>query len=160
MSDIQNVPQSVAAFVDAINRADTDAFVALFAVDGLVNDWGTEYRGHARIRHWAGSDAIGAGARMKILSATVDGDTTTIRFDWRSRVFQGNPRASSSLATRSEASPSRPRTERIILRKVTVVNRFSLLLALASGFFIAAVVAAFTIGWFAPIACAILGTPR
>jgi hypothetical protein len=40
------------------------------------------------------------------------------------------------------------------------VNRFSLLLALASGFFIAAVVAAFTIGWFAPIACAILGTPR
>ncbi|GAA3670913.1 nuclear transport factor 2 family protein [Microbacterium marinilacus] len=89
MTDTQSTPTPVTAFVEAINAADTDAFVALFAQDGLVDDWGTEYRGHERIRQWAGSDAIGAGARMKVLSASTDGDTTTIRFDWRSRVFNG-----------------------------------------------------------------------
>ncbi|HAN24161.1 MAG TPA: hypothetical protein DCP95_06250, partial [Microbacterium ginsengisoli] len=89
MSDVQGLPTPVAAFVDAINNADTDAFVAVFTEDGLVNDWGTEYRGPDRVRRWAGSDAIGAGARMKVLSATTEGATTTIRFDWRSRVFNG-----------------------------------------------------------------------
>ena len=41
MSDAQNVPAPVAAFVDAINNADTDAFVAFFTADGFVDDWGT-----------------------------------------------------------------------------------------------------------------------
>lgn len=89
MSEAPSLPAPVTAFVDAINHADTDAFVNLFTPDGLVNDWGTEYRGYNRIRSWAGSDAIGAGARMKVLSAVTDGATTTIRFDWRSRVFNG-----------------------------------------------------------------------
>ena len=89
MSDTTSIPAPIQAFVDAINNADTDGFVGLFAADGLVNDWGTEYRGHDRVRRWAGSDAIGADARMTVLSASTDGDTTTIRFGWRSRVFTG-----------------------------------------------------------------------
>lgn len=88
MTDI-DVPAPVAAFVDSINTADTDAFVALFTPDGHVDDWGTPYRGHDGVRRWAGSDAIGAGARMTLLSATTEGDTTTVRFDWRSTVFTG-----------------------------------------------------------------------
>lgn len=89
MSDQLDLPAPVAAFTRAINDADTEAFVALFADDGYVDDWGTEYRGHARVRRWAGSDAIGAGAKMTILSARTEGEVTTIRFDWRSRVFNG-----------------------------------------------------------------------
>lgn len=89
MTDPLPVPAPVSAFAAALNDADTEAFVALFEPDGLVNDWGTEYRGPDRIRAWAGSDAIGAGARMTLLSATTDGDVTTVRFDWRSRVFNG-----------------------------------------------------------------------
>lgn len=89
MSETLDVPAPVTAFVDAINAADTDAFVSLFAADGFVDDWGTRYRGHEGVRRWAGSDAIGAGAAMTLLSAASDGDTTTVRFDWRSRVFNG-----------------------------------------------------------------------
>lgn len=89
MSDTHDIPAAVAAFAHAINSADTDAFVGLFAPDGSVNDWGTVYPGRAGVRQWAGSDAIGAGAQMTILSATADGDTVTVRFDWRSRVFNG-----------------------------------------------------------------------
>lgn len=84
-----SAPAAVSAFTEAINSADTDAFVALFEPNGLVSDWGTEYRGHDGVRKWAGSDAIGAGAKMTVLSAETEAETTTIRFGWRSRVFNG-----------------------------------------------------------------------
>jgi len=83
------VPAPVAALVDAINAADTDAFVAAFTDDGFVSDWGRVLTGPDGVRSWAGSDAIGAGAQMEILSASTDGDTTTTTFGWRSRVFTG-----------------------------------------------------------------------
>lgn len=83
------IPASVQAMVDAINAADTDAFVAAFAPDGFVSDWGTVKAGPEGVRSWADSDAIGAGARMTVLSADTEGDTTRIRFGWSSRVFNG-----------------------------------------------------------------------
>jgi len=84
-----SVPAEVQAMIDAINAADTDAFVDAFAPDGFVSDWGTVKAGSDGVRSWAGSDAIGAGARMTVLSAETDGDTTRIRFSWTSSVFTG-----------------------------------------------------------------------
>lgn len=83
------VPAPVQAMVDAINDADTEAFVSAFAPEGFVSDWGTVKSGPDGVRSWAGSDAIGAGARMTVLSAETEGDTTRIRFGWSSRVFNG-----------------------------------------------------------------------
>ena len=83
------LPAPVRRFVDAVNSADTDAFVDAFTEDGFVDDWGRVLRGHEGVRSWADTDAIGAGARMTVLSASVDGSTVRIRFDWRSRVFNG-----------------------------------------------------------------------
>lgn len=88
MSD-NTVPAPVQAMVDAINAADTEAFVSAFTADGFVSDWGTVKSGPGGVRSWAGSDAIGAGARMTVLSAVTEGDTTRIRFGWSSRVFNG-----------------------------------------------------------------------
>ena len=84
-----SVPAPVQALVDAINAADTEAFVSAFIADGFVSDWGTVKSGPEGVRSWAGSDAIGAGARMTVLSAVTEGDTTRIRFGWSSRVFNG-----------------------------------------------------------------------
>lgn len=83
------VPAPVQALVDAINAADTEAFVGAFTPDGFVSDWGTVKAGPSGVRAWAGSDAIGAGAQMTVLSASTDGATTRIRFGWTSRVFTG-----------------------------------------------------------------------
>lgn len=83
------LPAPVQAMIDAINAADTEAFVDAFTPDGFVSDWGTVKAGPAGVRGWAASDAIGAGAQMSVLSAVTDGDTTRIRFGWSSRVFNG-----------------------------------------------------------------------
>lgn len=83
------VPPQVQRLVDAINNADTDAFVDSFTPDGFVNDWGRELRGPAGVREWAGSDAIGREARMTILEASSDGDVVTTQFSWKSTKFNG-----------------------------------------------------------------------
>ncbi|MBS1675395.1 MAG: nuclear transport factor 2 family protein [Actinobacteria bacterium] len=83
------IPAPVQRMVDAINDGDTEAFVAAFTPAGFVSDWGTIKAGPEGVRSWAGSDAIGATARMTVLSAETDGDTTRIRFGWRSSVFNG-----------------------------------------------------------------------
>jgi hypothetical protein len=59
---MSELPTPVQAVVDAINAADTDAFVSGFTADGYVDDWGRVLRGPEGVRSWADSDAIGAGA--------------------------------------------------------------------------------------------------
>lgn len=87
------LPPALQQAIDAINAADTDAFAAAFAPDGVINDWGRVLRGQDGVRSWARTDAIGAGAQMKVIEATAQGETTHIRFDWRSRVFNGESQA-------------------------------------------------------------------
>jgi uncharacterized protein (DUF2235 family) len=83
------LPAPVQALVDAINDADTEAFVDAFTPDGFVSDWGTVKSGPDGIRAWADSDAIGAGAKMTVLSVETEENTTRIRFGWSSSVFNG-----------------------------------------------------------------------
>lgn len=92
-----SLPLALQSAVNAINAADTDAFVSAFAADGSINDWGRVLKGHDGVRSWARSDAIGAGAQMTVLEATTTGDTTHIVFDWKSRVFNGRSEAYVSI---------------------------------------------------------------
>lgn len=50
-------------------------------------------QGPAGVRSWADSDAIGAGAKMTVLASEIDGDAISLRFGWRSRVFNGESNA-------------------------------------------------------------------
>lgn len=83
------IPGPLERFVAAINDGDTDAFVDAFTDDGYVDDWGRRLTGRDGVRSWAQTDAIGAGAQMEVLEADQDGDVVTIRFGWRSSVFNG-----------------------------------------------------------------------
>ncbi len=88
-----DIPPAVQAVVDAINAGDTEAFVAAFAPDGRVDDWGRVLSGRDGVRSWAATDAIGQNARMTVTDAATDGDVTELVFDWSSRRFNGSSRA-------------------------------------------------------------------
>lgn len=90
MTDLDPAVQAVA---DAINASDTDAFVAAFTEDGVVNDWGRVLSGPQGIRSWADTDAIGQNAKITVLESQAAGDVTTIRFDWQSNRFNGESTA-------------------------------------------------------------------
>ncbi|GAA1752150.1 nuclear transport factor 2 family protein [Aeromicrobium alkaliterrae] len=93
MSSDTHVPAPVATLVDAINAGDTDAFVEAFTENGSVDDWGRVLTGPDGVRSWAETDAIGMDAQMTVLSATSEGDTTTVEFSWSSRKFNGTSTA-------------------------------------------------------------------
>jgi hypothetical protein len=87
---VDALPTPVQRTIDAINAADTDAFLASFAEDGVVDDWGRRFVGHDEIRGWSDREAIGAGARMTPTEGSTDGLVTTIVAEWRSSVFNGS----------------------------------------------------------------------
>ncbi|MFF8932086.1 hypothetical protein ACF1AO_33020 [Streptomyces longwoodensis] len=49
------VPAAIRAFIDATNRADSDAFTD----DAHLSDYGREFHGHDGVRDWNRTDNIG-----------------------------------------------------------------------------------------------------
>lgn len=62
-----SIPAPIAAFIDATNAADSDAFVAAFAEDGSLDDWGRVARGHDAIRAWDRTDNIGKQSHFELV---------------------------------------------------------------------------------------------
>ena len=87
------VPPPVQALIDAINAADMEAFMSCFLIAGAINDHGRVLAGTDGVRRWAESDAIGVGARMRLVEAGTTDATTHLVFDWSSRVFNGRSEA-------------------------------------------------------------------
>ena len=53
------LPAPVAEAFDATNAGDLERFVAAFADDGVIDDWGREFRGHEEIAGWSRRESIG-----------------------------------------------------------------------------------------------------
>ncbi|MGZ0152567.1 nuclear transport factor 2 family protein [Kribbella sp. WER1] len=74
----QEIPAPVQRALDAIDALDTAAFVAAFAADGYVDDWGREFRGHERIRGWSDNELIGKQATFTDTQVSTPGNPVTI----------------------------------------------------------------------------------
>jgi hypothetical protein len=70
MEDITHaLPELIAAYIAAHNRADTDAFIATFSADALLNDVQREFVGHDAIRAWAAREIFGDRVTMQVRQA-------------------------------------------------------------------------------------------
>jgi hypothetical protein len=69
MSD--SLPAPVRTVFDATNAGDTSAFLAAFATDGVVDDWGREFHGHEAIRQWSDGENIGVHATFEVTEVEV-----------------------------------------------------------------------------------------
>ncbi|PJJ70490.1 SnoaL-like protein [Diaminobutyricimonas aerilata] len=65
--DATPIPDAIRTFVDATNAGDTDAFVATFAPDARLDDWGRVFTGHDGIRGWNRTDNIGVRSHFELL---------------------------------------------------------------------------------------------
>ncbi len=72
------VPEPVAAFVAVVNRHDTQAFLAFFPADGVVDDWGRRFVGHDAIRGWSDREFIGASGTMTPQQVDREGQTKSM----------------------------------------------------------------------------------
>ncbi|MCO8270210.1 nuclear transport factor 2 family protein [Actinoplanes sp. TRM 88003] len=64
--------------LDAANANDTDAFLAGFTADGVVDDWGREFRGAEAIRGWSDREFIGKQVSLAVEEVTRAGDETVV----------------------------------------------------------------------------------
>jgi ketosteroid isomerase-like protein len=74
---MDDLPQPVAALIDAANANDTEAFLGSLTPDAVVDDWGREFRGAEAIRGWSDREFIGVKVSLEVTAAEqADGETT------------------------------------------------------------------------------------
>jgi len=67
-----DLPAAVRAAIDAANANDTDAFLACFPPDGVVDDWGREFVGHHEIRGWSDHEFIGVKVDLTVVQVAIE----------------------------------------------------------------------------------------
>ena len=77
-TDVSDLPAPVAAAIDAANAHDFDAFIACFAPDGVVDDWGREFRGPRQIRAWSDTEFIGVRVSLEVTEVSSRNGTTVV----------------------------------------------------------------------------------
>ncbi|HEX8856633.1 MAG TPA: nuclear transport factor 2 family protein [Thermoleophilaceae bacterium] len=83
------LPAPVDAAIRAANDHDTDAFLACFSPDGVVDDWGREFPGPDRIREWSDSEFIGVDVTLSVTDVNQSGDETVVNAEVGGRGFNG-----------------------------------------------------------------------
>ena len=57
---------AVQRLLDAANGGDLNGFLATFTDDGVVDDWGREFRGATEIRSWSDAEFIGREVNLTV----------------------------------------------------------------------------------------------
>ncbi|EON30564.1 hypothetical protein GTC6_22045 [Gordonia terrae C-6] len=84
-----DLPAPVGHLLDAVNNGDTDAFLATFAVNGRVDDWGRLFAGHAEIRRWSDAELIGKKTSLAPTAALRNGEVVTMTTTVGGQGFNG-----------------------------------------------------------------------
>ncbi len=67
MSKERQVPQAIAAFIEATNAHNTDEFLATLTDSAVITDEGQEYRGIAAIKAWSDEKYVGAKVTLDVI---------------------------------------------------------------------------------------------
>ena len=84
-----DLPAPVAAAVAAANANDADAFLAVFTSDGVVDDWGREFRGRDAIRRWSDQEFIGVQVALEVTAVEQRGEETVVTAQVGGNGFNG-----------------------------------------------------------------------
>jgi len=86
------LPAVIDRLLVAVNRGDVDAFLAFFAADGAVDDWGRKFTGAAAIRGWSEREFIGKQVSLKVTGFAQKGDTVSVVTEVGGKGFNGPSR--------------------------------------------------------------------
>jgi hypothetical protein len=84
-----DIPEPVQRLLDAANAHDSDALLASFTPDGVVDDWGREFMGAEAIRGWSDREFIGVDVTLAVTGVTAAGGDTTVTAQVGGRGFNG-----------------------------------------------------------------------
>jgi hypothetical protein len=87
----------VARVLAAANRHDTEAFIAGFTADGVVDDWGREFAGADAIRRWSDREFIGVDVELTVTDVSASDRETTVAADVGGEGYNGASRFTFSV---------------------------------------------------------------
>jgi hypothetical protein len=68
----------VQAMLDAANGGDLPRFLSIFTEDGVVDDWGREFRGATQIKAWSDAEFIGKRVSLAVEGVERHGGETVV----------------------------------------------------------------------------------
>jgi ketosteroid isomerase-like protein len=86
------LPAAIERFIAAANKEDVAAFLALFPADGVIDDWGRQFTGHAAIRGWSDEEFIGKQVSLKVTGFERKGNTVDVMAEVGGNGFNGPSR--------------------------------------------------------------------
>jgi hypothetical protein len=84
-----DLPDPVARLLEAANAHDTDAFLASFTEDGVVDDWGREFEGAEAIQGWSDREFIGVDVALRVTRVTADDGKTVVSAEVGGKGYNG-----------------------------------------------------------------------
>jgi hypothetical protein len=69
---------AIRQMIDATNSGDSDAFLAAFADDAVVDDWGRRFTGHEEIAGWNERENIGVNSHIDVTGVEREGDSVRV----------------------------------------------------------------------------------
>lgn len=78
-TDQHELPGPVLLMISATNAGDSEQFLAAFARDAVLNDWGRVFKGRDRIAAWNAAENIGVNSKITVTAVTrVEGGHVTL----------------------------------------------------------------------------------
>lgn len=84
-----DITPPVSTLIEAVNRHDTAGFLTCFTDNGVVDDWGREFRGAEAIRGWSDRELIGVNVRLDVVDVTHSDHSVTVTADVGGDGFNG-----------------------------------------------------------------------
>ncbi|WP_035795019.1 nuclear transport factor 2 family protein [Kitasatospora mediocidica] len=83
------VPHPLDRLLAAVNAGELDAFLDFFTDDGVVDDWGREFRGRAAIQGWSDREFLGSAVTLKVTGVAQNGAEVVVSTEVGGNGFNG-----------------------------------------------------------------------
>jgi hypothetical protein len=75
--------------IDSTNAGDSDGFLAAFADNAVLTDWGRTFTGKSEIAGWDGTDNIGKQSHFELTGVERSGDQISVGVEVSGNGFNG-----------------------------------------------------------------------
>lgn len=84
-----SLPPAVRRMLDATNSEDSEAFLASFSADAVVDDFGRTFSGHDEIARWNAQEHIGTHNRIRVEAARATDDGVVLDIQVSGQGYNG-----------------------------------------------------------------------
>jgi hypothetical protein len=78
MCAVSDLDPPIRQMIDATNRGDSEDFLAAFADDAVLDDWGRTFTGHDEIAGWNARENIGVNSHIAVTGVERSGNEVCV----------------------------------------------------------------------------------